>query len=90
MGSSEATYQNKEIVRIETLDNYPLGKLADKGAILVQGTNEFPVQTVENVFSFASQVFEIEIANGRNIVPTNFTKVTTQFRVVGDLSLIHI
>ena len=90
MGSSDATYQSKEIVRIETLDNYPLGALADRGAILVQGTNEFPVQTVENVFSFASQVFEIEIANGRNIVPTNFTKVTTQFRVVGDTAYIYV
>ena len=90
MGSSDATYQSKEIVRIETLDNYPLGALADRGAILVQGTNEFPVQTVENVFSFASQVFEIEIANGRNIVPTNFTKVTTQFRVVGDIAYIYV
>ena len=59
MGSSDATYQSKEIVRIETLDNYPLGALADRGAILVQGTNEFPVQTVENVFSFASQVFVV-------------------------------
>ena len=90
MGSSDATYQSKEIVRIETLDNYPLGALADKGAILIQGTNQFPVQTVENVFSFASQVFEIEIANGRNIVPTNFTKVTTQFRIVGDTAYIYV
>ena len=90
MGSSDATYQSKEIVRIETLDNYPLGALADRGAILIQGTNEFPVQTVENVFSFASQVFEIEIANGRNIVPTNFTKVTTQFRIVDDTAYVYV
>ena len=90
MASSDATYQNKEIVRIETLDNYPLSQLVDKGAILVQGTNEFPVQTVENVFSFSSQVFEIEISNGKNLTPTYFTKVTTPFRVVGDTAYVYV
>ena len=90
MASSDATYQSKEIVRIETLDNYPLGQLVDKGAILVQGTNEFPVQTVENVFSFASQVYEIEISNGRNLHPTYFTKVTTPFRVVDDTAYVYV
>ena len=90
MASSDATYQNKQIVRVETLDNYPLGQLAENGAILVQGTNEFPVQTVENVFSFSSQVFEIEISNGKNLHPTYFTKVTTQFRVVGDTAYVYV
>lgn len=90
MASSDATYQSKQIVRIETLDNYPLAQLADNGAILVQGTNEFPVQTVENVFSFASQVYEIEISNGRNLHPTYFTKVTTPFRVVDDTAYVYV
>jgi hypothetical protein len=90
MASSDAIYQNKEIVRIETLDNYPLSLLADRGCILVQGTEQFPVQTVENVFSFASQVFEIEISNGRNLIPTYFTKVTTQFRVVDDIAYVYV
>ena len=90
MASSDATYQNKEIVRIETLDNYPLSLLADRGAILVQGNHQFPVQTVENVFSFASQVFEIEISNGRNLIPTYFTKVTTQFRIVDDIAYVYV
>ena len=75
---------------IETLDNYPLAQLVDKGAILIQGTNEFPVQTVENVFSFASQVYEIEISNGRNLHPTYFTKVTTPFRVVNDTAYVYV
>lgn len=82
MASSDAIYQNKEIIRIETLDNYNLGTLADNGAILVQGVKEFPVQTVENVFSYASQIFELEIANGKNIIPTNFTKVVTTVREI--------
>ena len=90
MASSDATYQSKQIVRIETLDNYPLAQLVDKGAILIQGTNEFPVQTVENVFSFASQVYEIEISNGRNLHPTYFTKVTTPFRVVDDTAYVYV
>lgn len=90
MASSDATYQNKEIVRIETLDNYPLSLLADRGCILVQGTEQFPVQTVENVFSFASQVFELEITNGRNLIPTLFTKITTAFRIVDDIAYVYV
>ena len=90
MASSDAIYQNKEIVRIETLDNYPLSLLADRGAILVQGDQQFPVQTVENVFSYASQVYEIEISNGRNLIPTYFTKVTTQFRVIDDIAYVYV
>ena len=90
MASSDATYRSREIVRIETLDNYPLSQLVDSGAILIQGNNEFPVQTVENVFSFASQVFELEISNGRNLIPTYFTKVTTRFRVVEDTAYVYV
>ena len=45
--ASNATYQSKEIVRIESLDNYD-PRLLD-GSSLIQGTNEFPIQTVENI-----------------------------------------
>ena len=73
--SSNATYQSKEIVRLESLDNYD-PRLLD-GASLMQGTNEFPIQTVENVFSFSSQVFEVELSNGKLLNPTKFTKISS-------------
>ena len=88
MAPSNAIYQNKSIVRLETLDGYPLGELVNKGAILLQGEFEFPVQTVENIFSFASQVFEVEIANSNNIVPTKLTKVTA--RPITDNGIIYL
>ena len=73
--ASNATYQSKEIVRLESLDNYD-PRLLD-GSSLIQGTNEFPIQTVESVFSFSSQVYEVELSNGPLINPTRFTKITS-------------
>jgi len=74
MTSSDAIYQSKEIVRVTALDQYFTSEL--EGNSLIQLGNEFPVQTVEDVFSSSSQVFELEISNGDKIVPTNFTKIT--------------
>ena len=73
--SSNATYQSKEIVRLESLDNYDPRLLG--GSSLMQGTNEFPIQTVESVFSFSSQVYEVELSNGQLLNPTRFTKITS-------------
>ena len=55
--ASNATYQSKEIVRIESLDNYDPRSL--DGDSFMQGGNEFPIQTVENVFSSSSQVLSL-------------------------------
>ena len=79
--SSEATYQNKNIVRLESLDSYDVPSLVGKSVI--QKGLTFPVQTAENVFSFASQIYEFEISNGESIVPTQFTVVTAFPETVG-------
>ena len=73
--ASNATYQSKEIVRIEALDDYDTRSL--DGDCLIQGSNEFPVQTVENTFSTSSQVYEVELSNGSLLNPTRFTKITS-------------
>ena len=73
--ASNATYQSKEIVRIESLDNYDPRSL--DGDSFMQGGNEFPIQTVENVFSSSSQVYEVELSNGELLNPTRFTKITS-------------
>ena len=73
--ASNATYQSKEIVRIESLDNYDPRSL--NGDSFMQGGNEFPIQTVENVFSSSSQVYEVELSNGALLNPTRFTKITS-------------
>ena len=73
--ASNATYQSKEIVRIESLDNYDPRSL--DGDSFMQGGNEFPIQTVENVFSSSSQVYEVELSNGALLNPTRFTKITS-------------
>ena len=73
--ASNATYQSKEIVRIESLDNYDPRSL--DGDSFIQGGNEFPIQTVENVFSSSSQVYEVELSNGALLNPTRFTKITS-------------
>jgi len=75
MSPSSATYQSKEIIRVNSLDNYyPLDL---EGNSLIQKGNEFPVQTVEDIFSFSSQVFELEISNGNKIEATKFTILTS-------------
>ena len=75
MSPSSATYQSKQIIRVNSLDGYyPLDL---EGNSLIQKGNEFPVQTVEDVFSFSSQVFELEISNGSKIEATKFTIITT-------------
>ena len=73
--ASNATYQSKEIVRIESLDNYDPRSL--DGDSFMQEGNEFPIQTVENVFSSSSQVYEVELSNGALLNPTRFTKITS-------------
>lgn len=72
---SEATYQSKQVVRAESLDNFYSPDLV--GDFFVQGGVDYPIQTVENVFSFASQVYEFEVSNGQGLKPTKFTKITT-------------
>ena len=69
---SEATYQSKQVVRAESLDNFFSPNLV--GDFFVQNGVDYPIQTVENVFSFASQVYEFEISNGEGLQPTKFTK----------------
>ena len=78
---SEATFQNKNIVRLESLDSYDVPSLVGKS--VTQKGLTFPVQTAENVFSFASQIFEFEISNGEQIVPTEFTVITAIPETVG-------
>ena len=78
---SEATYQNKNIVRLESLDSYDVPSLVGKS--IIQKDLVFPVQTVENVFSFASQVYEFEISNAEKILPTQFTVVVAIPEIVG-------
>jgi hypothetical protein len=75
MAPSSAIYQSKQIIRVSSLDGYfPLDL---EGNSLVQGGKEFPVQTVEDVFSFSSQVYELEISNGSQIEATKFTILTS-------------
>jgi len=78
MAPSDAIYQSKNIVRIQTLDDYYIPELS--GNSLIQLNTEYPVQTTENVYTFASQVYEAEIANAETIVPTNFTIITAQIQ----------
>jgi hypothetical protein len=85
---SEATYQNKNIVRLESLDTFFVPDLV--GSSILQKGLEFPVQTAENVFSFASQVYEFEISNGEKIVPTNFTVITAIPETVGDERRLYV
>ena len=73
--ASNATYQSKQIVRIASLDDFNTRGL--DGDSLIQLGNEFPVQTVENVFSFSSQVYEVELSNGGLLQPTKFTKISS-------------
>ena len=74
LAPSDAIYQTKFIVRTESLDNYYIPDLVDK--TLVQNGKEFNVQTVENNFAASSQVYELELSNGQNIVPTQFAIIT--------------
>lgn len=74
LAPSDAIYQTKFIVRTESLDNYYIPDLVDE--TLVQNGNEFNVQTVENNFAASSQVYELEVSNGQNIVPTQFAIIT--------------
>jgi len=74
LAPSDAIYQTKFIVRTESLDNYYIPDLVDK--ILVQNGKEFNVQTVENNFAASSQVYELEVSNGQNIVATQFAIIT--------------
>lgn len=75
MAPSSAIYQSKEIIRVSSLDGYfPLDL---EGNSLIQGGKEFPVQTVEDIFSFSSQVYELEISNGSQIQATKFTILTS-------------
>lgn len=74
MSPSNATYQSKFVIRTETLDNYYIPDLV--GNTLVQKGKEFNVQTVENNFAGASQVYELEVSNGQNILPTQFCIIT--------------
>ena len=85
---SEATYQNKNIVRLESLDTYNVPSLV--GNSIIQKGLTFPVQTAENVFSFASQVYEFEISNGDKIVPTQFTVVTAIPETVGEERRLYV
>ena len=78
---SEATFQSKNIVRLESLDTYNVPSLV--GNSIKQQDKVFPVQTAENVFSFASQIYEFEISNGDQILPTQFTVVTAIPETVG-------
>ena len=57
------------------MDNYDPRSL--DGDSFIQGGNEFPIQTVENVFSSSSQVYEVELSNGALLNPTRFTKITS-------------
>ena len=75
MAPSSAIYQSKEIIRVSSLDGYfPLDL---EGNSLIQNGKEFPVQTVEDIFSFSSQVYELEISNGSQIQATKFTILTS-------------
>ena len=85
---SEATYQNKDIVRLESLDTYDVPSLV--GNSITQNGLTFPIQTVENVFSFASQVYEFEISNSQYIVPTQFTLITAIPETVGDERRLYV
>ena len=57
------------------MDNYDPRSL--DGDSFMQGSNEFPIQTVESVFSSSSQVYEVELSNGALLNPTRFTKITS-------------
>jgi hypothetical protein len=85
---SEATYQNKDIVRLENLDNFNVSSLV--GRSITQKGLVFPVQTVENVFSFASQVYEFEISNAQNLLPTEFTVITAIPETVGSERRLYV
>ena len=85
---SEATFQNKNIVRLESLDTFFVPDLV--GSSILQKGVEYPVQTAENVFSFASQVYEFEISNGEQILPTNFTVVTAIPETVGNERRLYV
>jgi hypothetical protein len=85
---SEATYQSKTIVRLESLDNYLIPDLVGK-SITQQGL-VFPVQTATNVFSFASQVYEFEISNAEDLLPTQFTVITAIPETVGEERRLYV
>jgi hypothetical protein len=78
MTTSDAIYQSKNIVRIATLDNYYIPDLQNNS--LMQLDNEYPVQTIENVYTFSSQVYEAELANAESILPTNYTIITSNIQ----------
>jgi hypothetical protein len=78
VASSDATYQNKQIIRIEPINIFNVSEMLNNS--FVQQGNEFPVLTVENVFSESSQINEIEIANSNKIIPTVFTILTSPIR----------
>lgn len=77
---SEAIYQSKQIIRAESLDSFNSSNLV--GDYFVQNEFEYPIQTVENVFSFSSQVYEFEVSNGITLEPTKFTKITTRIATI--------
>lgn len=85
---SEATYQSKEVIRAESLDNFYSPDLI--GDFFVQGGKEYPIQTVENVFSYASQVYEFEVSNGLGLQPTKFTKIVSDPRELNGRIYIYV
>jgi hypothetical protein len=78
VASSDATYQSKQIVRVESITAFNIADMLNNS--FVQQGNEFPVLTVENTFSQSSQINEIEIANSNKIIPTVFTILTSPIR----------
>lgn len=85
---SEATYQSKTIVRLESLDNYYIPDLVENS--ITQKGLIFPVQTATNVFSFASQVYEFEISNAEDLLPTQFTVITAIPEIVGEERRLYV
>lgn len=76
MASSDAIYQSKKVVKVEALDVYNTQDLISDS--FTQLGREYPIQTVENVFTLSSQIYEIELSDSENIKPTYFTIVTSR------------
>lgn len=73
---SDATYEDKTVVRLENLDSYPASDLILKK--FIQSGKEFTIFSYENLYSNNSLSLEYEISDPTKLLPTKVAKIISR------------
>ena len=73
---SDATYEDKTVVRLENLDSYPTSDLILKK--FIQSGKEFTIFSYENLYSNNTLSLEYEISDPTKLLPTNVAKIISR------------